>query len=75
MDDLKPKLDRGARSLRRMIREAMEMGDAFCEVGNAKASADAWKMVSLLAAAHSHGRSLSIETDGGVIAPAFGGGK
>lgn len=75
MADLQAKLDRGARSLRRMIREAMEMGDEFCEAGNARASADAWTMVSLLAAAHAHGRGLSIQTDDGVITPMFGGGK
>ena len=69
MTNLQEQMDRGARNLRRMIAEATAAADALCEAGNAQASADAWQMVSLLAAAHAHGRRLNI----GGIQPQFGG--
>ena len=69
MTELQDQLDRGARQLRRMIGEAMEAADALCKAGDAQGSADAWQMVSLLAAAHAHGRRINV----GGIQPAFGG--
>lgn len=68
MTDLQSQMDRGARNLRRMIAESTAAADALCEAGDAQGSADAWKMVSLLAAAMAHGRRLNV----GGIQPQFG---
>lgn len=68
MTDLKPQMDRGARDLRRMIAEATQAADELCKAGDDQGSADAWQMVSLLAASMAHGRRLNI----GGIRPAFG---
>ena len=71
MSDIQVQMDRGARNLRRMISEAVAAADALCKAGDAQGSKDAWQMVSLLAAAHAHGRGLNI----GGVQPQFGGDK
>lgn len=75
MDNLQDKMDEGAKAIRSMIRTAIKAADSLCEAGNAKGSADAWEMAARLCHVMAHGRSLAIDLDGGVIAPAFGGGK
>lgn len=75
MTDLQAQLDRGAKSLRRMIAQSIAQADSLCAAGNAKGSADAWKMAALLCDAMAHGRGLEISASDGIIRPAFGGDK
>lgn len=70
MKDTQQRLDKGAATLMRLIRQAEKGAEEFCAEGDADASATMHRVAAHLRMAYAEGRAL--RTVGG-IRPAFGG--
>lgn len=74
MSDMQTRLDKGAKALMRLMREAEQAARERCEAGDSAASARLHRMAAHMRMAYAEGRELEIRDGDGVIRP-MGGGK
>ena len=74
MKDMQKRLDDGAKTLMRLIREAENAARDTCATGDFAASASLHRIAAHLRFAYAEGRTLAVQADDGMIRP-MGGGK
>lgn len=75
MKDAQTRLDKGASTLMRLIRQAETGAAEACEAGQPDAAKSLHRAAAYMRLAYAEGRGLAIETPDGVVRPAFGGDK